>query len=591
MPKNPLSRVTPVHHGQRNAFDLSRKALFTANIGQLTPFFVQEVQPGDHFEISENSFTRTQNCNSAAYVRLNEYREFFFVPYRLLWSYWTDFITQINDRNSSLLDTATSGVIPSTVPQFSYRTLLSAFLFNGDSSASYIGDQKDLGGFYYSMNFLRLFNMLGYGMPRVFYTEDSVGSRKVDTTRIENVTENIYGSDDYQLNPFRILAYQKIYADHFRPADWEKNNVYSYNIDFPQPTPNGVINFDPDTLTNIWTLHYRPYKRDYFTGVRPSEYWYGSRLDNSINSGIANEYLTGLPSAFENYFSAPFISDGAYLQTDYHALTDNVVNGIRVAYALDKYLRTTLRAGKHYDEQILAHFGVKVPNAITTESSRIGSFVTPLMIDSVTSTADTSGSGGAAVGQIFGQGFADGTKESETIKFDASEHGIIMGIYSVGIESDYSAYGIDPFNIKRTRADYYQPEFDELGPHMLAPEISDIRILSSEEGSTDRTAYTGFIDPYLEYKVPFDKVYGDFMLGGNLRMWTASRVMGSGAYHEFPRPSSIKAGVALSDLFIDPRVMDNVFAISAPKADQLFVNDFTRCSAMRNMSLHGTPKL
>ena len=113
----------------RNAFDLSRKALLTAPSGALLPVFTQEVQPNDHVTIKTSNFTRTAPLNSAAYVDIREQVDYFFVPYRLLWSFWPHFISRTNDYNSELLTSHSnlvagraakvgnrSGSVPTSIP-------------------------------------------------------------------------------------------------------------------------------------------------------------------------------------------------------------------------------------------------------------------------------------------------------------------------------------------------------------------------------------------------------------------------------------------------------------------------------------------
>ena len=55
----------------------------------LEPSLVMDIIPGDYVEITPSYFTRTQTCNSAAFSRINEHVDYFAVPYRLLWRWWS----------------------------------------------------------------------------------------------------------------------------------------------------------------------------------------------------------------------------------------------------------------------------------------------------------------------------------------------------------------------------------------------------------------------------------------------------------------------------------------------------------------------
>lgn len=82
----------------RNGFDLSFKKNFTAKAGELLPVMVKEVLPGDSFKIDLKSFTRTQPINTAAFARIREYYDFYFVPYDLLWNKANTVLTQMYDN-------------------------------------------------------------------------------------------------------------------------------------------------------------------------------------------------------------------------------------------------------------------------------------------------------------------------------------------------------------------------------------------------------------------------------------------------------------------------------------------------------------
>ena len=95
----------------RSGFDLSRRNLFSAKVGELLPVFCENVLPGDHWKLSSTSFTRTQPVESAAFTRLLEYVDFFFVPYRLLWRNAHASFTQMSDaKNVALSPTSTQNI-------------------------------------------------------------------------------------------------------------------------------------------------------------------------------------------------------------------------------------------------------------------------------------------------------------------------------------------------------------------------------------------------------------------------------------------------------------------------------------------------
>ena len=102
----------------RNGFDLSFKKNFTAKAGELLPVMVKEVLPGDMFKINLKAFTRTQPVNTAAFARIREYYDFFFVPYDLLWNKSNTVLTQMydNPQHAVSLDPTQNFVLNGEMP-------------------------------------------------------------------------------------------------------------------------------------------------------------------------------------------------------------------------------------------------------------------------------------------------------------------------------------------------------------------------------------------------------------------------------------------------------------------------------------------
>lgn len=107
----------------RNGFDLSFKKNFTAKAGELLPVMVKEVLPGDSFKINLKSFTRTQPINTAAFARIREYYDFYFVPYDLLWNKANTVLTQMydNPQHSVSLDPTKNFVLAGNYALYHFR--------------------------------------------------------------------------------------------------------------------------------------------------------------------------------------------------------------------------------------------------------------------------------------------------------------------------------------------------------------------------------------------------------------------------------------------------------------------------------------
>lgn len=241
---------------QRNAFDLSFSSKFTASVGMLLPCFCKEVNPNEHFRINPQMFLRTVPMNSAAYVRLKQYCEFYFVPYRLLWRGFGQFIAGTSNQFSVSLP---DGSKFDSVPHYTFRQILDFLRSNPNA--------KDSCGYSFRDGAVRILDLLGYGINIV--NVDSLIS-KMDSNQ---------DSFKFSVSPFRLLAYQKIYSDYYRNPDYEPIKTYTFNVDSAVPSVS-AMNYE-----GLW-LRYRDWKKDYFNVVKPS--FQGSDFIGSTGVGDFN---------------------------------------------------------------------------------------------------------------------------------------------------------------------------------------------------------------------------------------------------------------------------------------------------------------
>ena len=111
------------NHTHRSGFDLSNKNAFTAKVGELLPVYWKFVIPGDKFTAQVQHFTRTQPVSTAAYTRIKEYYDWFFVPMRLLWKNFPTAITQMTDNPVSAMSLKQNADVTSKLPYFTLAQL------------------------------------------------------------------------------------------------------------------------------------------------------------------------------------------------------------------------------------------------------------------------------------------------------------------------------------------------------------------------------------------------------------------------------------------------------------------------------------
>lgn len=116
----------------KNAFDLSHRHMFTAQIGELLPVLCQWVNPNETFDIKFDGFTRTQPLQSAAFTRLRENIQYYFVPFQSLWKYFEQQVNNmtVGQSGENISRIALSAIEPQSIttgmPYLNYNWFLTA---------------------------------------------------------------------------------------------------------------------------------------------------------------------------------------------------------------------------------------------------------------------------------------------------------------------------------------------------------------------------------------------------------------------------------------------------------------------------------
>lgn len=578
MVKSVLQKPLSQSNVSRNAFDVGYSNKFTSSLGMLLPCFVRECNPDEHYRINARMFTRTMPMNSAAFIQCTQHIEFFFVPYRLLWRDFPQFVTGTK-YPTSLYDTSVS---PDS-PKFDLSKIYNEFKkkLSASNPTPEGGLGTDLLGYPKIQNAIRLLDLLGYGC---YFTPDSKDFAPA------------------VMNPFRLLAYQKICADFYRVANWENNRVKSWNID--------GLNLDltsswnavtlQNFLDNYLALNYRPWKKDLFTIASTqfqgadfmSSYFSVPAFPDLKKDGNVSMYpITSTSSGSQGSFYSGDVLDNA------KSVSFSVSN-LRSAFALDKLYRLMSQASDgDYKSQIKARYGFDA-YAPQMRCQFVGSASSVIQVNPITSTADTLTTTdnefeGTPVGRIYGNGVAQG---SDTFEFDTKEHGILMGICSFVPDVDYSSYGVNIFNKKLSSSEYFQPEFDNLGKQPLdATSLYLAKVPGA--GGIQSPAVLGWIPRYTEYKTHIDEVHGQ--LNGNiyrsasgvptLSSWTAPRLAG---FEDDEASYWCKDGLSKNFFYINPALYNSIFVNQYEgfqSQDQFICEVSNNIQAVLPMSVSGEP--
>lgn len=310
----------------RNSFDLSSKVLFTSKFGEILPVKNIKCFPGDKFKIKVSDLIRTADMSSFCSTRMRQYFNIYFVPTRLLWRYYPQFITNMSDGANQASNIQSPVRVGTSAPHFSFQQLFNAVNLMAQSVPPSIYDSlKDLKaapfvngasksdfpntkpvitnsnvilanryfnyyGFSRYSNAQKLLQYLGYyaikdGRNAIFYNQGTAfpsGSEK---------------ELDYNVDAFPLLAYQKIYNDFYRNNQWEGVTANTFNVDYLSPE-SPKIDLSPLFRSNdpsqgfasgvpsMLDLRYCRYLDDVYTSVKPSAQFGGTAYFDITSLGI-----------------------------------------------------------------------------------------------------------------------------------------------------------------------------------------------------------------------------------------------------------------------------------------------------------------
>lgn len=435
-----------------NVFDLSHDVKMSFKMGGLYPTCVMECVPGDKVKIGTETMLRFAPLIAPVMHKVNVTTHYFFVPNRILWPNWEQWITGNLD----------------VTPPYIYS-------FNGDSLQGY--PVKSLADY------------LGLPTQIVF-------------------NGKLFPDPNAQVcSPFPIAAYNKIYNEYYRDqnlqAEVPDTLVDGSNGTFEniagQPVKNRAWQHDYFTSCLPWAQ-----KGDAVTiPIGDVTINYDDNVGNTIyrdESGNPLQNLTDARYTDTGGMPRDGSTTGQRFNVDnssqlYGTAEAADINSLRRAFRLQEWLERNARGGTRYIESILAHFGVKSSDARLQRPEYLGGSKGKMVISEVLSTAETT----LPVGNMAGHGIS--VSGGNEFKYSVEEHGWIIGIISVTPETAYQQ-GIHRSLLKLNRLDYFWPTFANIGEQ----EVKNIELFANgtEVGET-----FGYVPRYAEYKFLNSRVAGE----------------------------------------------------------------------------------
>lgn len=390
----------------RSSFDLSHSLKTTFDEGKLIPVYVEEVLPGDSFNLTAHAFCRLTSPLSVPILdNLKISIQFFFVPNRLVWENWQKFNGEQKNPGDS-----TDFLVP---------VLNTGTGVEAESIFDYMGIPIGVPNLEFNALPLRAYNKIYNEWYR-------------DQNLIDSVPEMDGPTDS--LSNYQILRRAKMH-DYFTSA-----------LPWPQKGP-GVelpLGVSAPVVGNGETL-----------GI------YAANNPSVVNPLYAQNGNYGNLVLGYNTDSAVGVStdpETSGLIADLSSATAATINSLRMAFQMQRLYERDARGGTRYIEILRSHFGVVSPDARLQRPEYLGGIEQPIIINPVAQTSSTDSASPQA--NLSAYGVVGFSKEGFTKSF--VEHGYIIGIASVRADLTYQQ-GLRRMWSRQTRFDFYWPALAHLG--------------------------------------------------------------------------------------------------------------------------------
>lgn len=493
----------PEMKASRTRFNRDQTILTTFDAGKLIPFYVDEVLPGDTFNVDTSAIIRMTTPKFP--VMDDAFIDFyyFYCPNRILWDDFKRFMGEADEK--------------AWMPEKNYTVPKMIIKGNGVNPTPEEGTIIDY-----------------MGVPTKVVTKPE---------------------EEFTINELPVRAYVKIWNEFFRDENVENPaplSTKSEDIKYDAENANEeIVTLDKKLLKAQSGGYCLPVNKfhDYFTsclpypqrgpevplpmqGNAPVGLYKDTKLTefgtangnntiylNQTQSKPAPNIGNGLIEPYKGYSlitgsasSTAQVNDVAYLGADLSRITAATINDLRKAVAVQQYYEALARGGSRYREQVQALWDVTISDKTVQIPEYLGGGRYHVNMNQIVQTSGQQASNDTPIGETGAMSVTPINESSFTKSFE--EHGFVIGVCCVRHNHSYQQ-GLERFWSRTDRLDYYVPQFANLGEQPVKKK--EIKLTGTAE---DEKTF-GYQEAWADYRMKPNRVSGKMRSNatGTLDFW------------------------------------------------------------------------
>ncbi|AXH74689.1 MAG: major capsid protein [Microviridae sp.] len=536
----------------RSRFDRSASVKTSFNVGDIVPFYVEEVLPGDTFQVKSSKVVRMQTLLTPMMdnVYLDTY--YFFVPNRLVWQHWKEFCGENTE----------SAWIPET--EYNIPQLVSPATdgWKVGSIADYFGIPTGVPGLSVNALPFRAYALIMNEWFRDQNLQDPLVVPLDDST-VTGVNTGTFVTDVAKGGLPYIASKYHDYFTSCLPSPQKGPDVTipvaqagNYPVvPLADKVPSNLIGSQTYTSTFVGN----PFSVSSSRSITFDTEFGTQKSGAPAGAVVAGEALPVIDNLW------------AVASTNAQAAT---INQLRLAFQIQKFYEQQARGGSRYTEVVRSFFGVTSPDARLQRPEYLGGNRVPINVNQVIQQSGTE-STGTPQGTVVGMSQTTDTHADFMKSF--TEHGFIIGVMVARYDHTYQQ-GLNRMWSRKDKFDYYWPVFANIGEQ--AVKNKEIFATGSVAGSKDDEVF-GYQEAWADYRYKPSQVTGEMrsQYEQSLDVWHLAD-----DYAQLP---------TLSDSWIreDKTNVDRVLAVTSKVSNQLFADIYVTNYATRPMPMYSVPGL